>query len=242
MEKSRLERFIAKYNLGGACESVKLVAAGTALSVRSVSDDKNVLLEVKSDDMQFLNGEHSVYETKKLRSLLGVVGEKLTVAATKDKSGKVIGLSFDDSDTKATFVLADESVIPKVPELKKLPPMDIEIDVDDKLISTFTRAKGALPDVDTFDVMSEGVGSEATIVIGYSKNNTNRINIKVRTKSNAKLENISFSANYLKEIFLANKELKVGTLKISSKGIAVAEFAGEGFTATYFLVQIKTDD
>lgn len=242
MEKSRLERFIAKYNLGGACESVKMVAAGTALSVRSVSDDKNVLVEVKSDDMQFLNGEYSVYETKKLRSLLGVVGEKLSITPTKDKAGKVVGLVFNDNDAKATFVLADESVIPKVPDLKKLPPMDLEIEVDEKFVSTFIRAKSALPDVDTFDVMSEGLGSEAAVVIGYSKNNTNRVNIKVKTKSNAKIENISFSANYLKEIFLANKELKTGSLKISSKGIAVAEFAGEGFTAKYFLVQINTED
>ncbi len=51
MEKSKLERFISKYNIGGACESVKFVSNGTEMSVRSISDDKNVLAEIISHDM-----------------------------------------------------------------------------------------------------------------------------------------------------------------------------------------------
>lgn len=239
MEKSKLERFISKYNIGGACESVKCVSNGTEMTVRSISDDKNVLAEVTSHDIGFPEGEFSIYETKKLRSLLGVLGEKLKVAANSS-SNKVIGLNLSDSDTKVTFVLADESVIPKVPDLKKLPPMDIEIVLDDKFVNTFARAKGALSEVDTFTVMSDG--TDATVVIGYSTLNTNRVNIKTTTKTNTKIDPISFSANYLKEVLLSNKEIKDGILKVSSKGIAVAEFVGEGFTSKYFLVQIDTKD
>ena len=239
MEKSKLERFISKYNIGGACESVKLVSNGTELSVRSISDDKNVLSEIISHDMSFPAGEFSIYETKKLRSLLGVLGEKLKVA-TNSSANKVVGLNLSDSDTKVTFVLADESVIPKVPDLKKLPPMDIEIVLDEKFVNTFARAKGALSEVDTFTVTSDG--TDATVVIGYSTLNTNRVNIKTTTKSNVKIDPISFSANYLKEVLMSNKEIKDGVLKVSSKGIAVAEFDGEGFTSKYYLVQIDTKD
>ena len=239
MEKSKLERFISKYNIGGACESIKCVSNGTEMTVRSISDDKNVLAEVTSHDIGFPEGEFSIYETKKLRSLLGVLGEKLKVAANSS-SNKVIGLNLSDSDTKVTFVLADESVIPKVPDLKKLPPVDIEIVLDDKFVNTFARAKGALSEVDTFTVMSDG--TDATVVIGYSTLNTNRVNIKTTTKTNTKIDPISFSANYLKEVLLSNKEIKDGILKVSSKGIAVAEFVGEGFTSKYFLVQIDTKD
>lgn len=239
MEKSKLERFISKYNIGGACESVKYVSNGTELTVRSISDDKNVLSEVVSHDIGFPEGEFSIYETKKLRSLLGVVGESLKVAANKN-STKTIGLNISDSDTKVTFVLADDSVIPKVPELKKLPLMDIEIVLDEKFINTFSRAKGALSEVDTFTVTSDG--TDATVVIGYSTLNTNRVNIKTTTKANKKIDPISFSANYLKEILLSNKEIKNGLLKVSSNGIAVAEFDGEGFTSKYYLVKIDTKD
>ena len=186
MEKSKLERFISKYNIGGACESVKFVSNGTEMSVRSISDDKNVLAEIISHDMSFPAGEFSIYETK------------------------------------------------------KLPPMDIEIVLDEKFVNTFARAKGALSEVDTFTVTSDG--TDATVVIGYSTLNTNRVNIKTTTKSNVKIDPISFSANYLKEVLMSNKEIKDGVLKVSSKGIAVAEFDGEGFTSKYYLVQIDTKD
>ncbi len=36
--------------------------------------------------------------------------------------------------------------------------------------------------------------------------------------------------------------VKDGILKVSSKGISVAEFDGEGFTTKYYLVQIDTKD
>ena len=239
MEKSKLERFISKYNIGGACESVKFVSNGTDMTVRSISDDKNVLAEVTGHDIGFPEGEFSIYETKKLRSLLGVLGEKLKVAPN-NAANKTVGLNLSDSDTKVTFVLADESVIPKVPDLKKLPAMDIEIILDEKFVNTFARAKGALSEVDTFTVTSDG--TEANVVIGYSSLNTNRVNIKTTTKTNAKIEPTSFSANYLKEVLLSNKDIKDGVLKVSSKGIAVAEFDGEGFTSKYYLVQIDTKD
>jgi hypothetical protein len=239
MEKSKLERFISKYNVGGACESVKYVSNGTDMTVRSISDDKNILAEVTSYDIGFTEGEFSIYETKKLRSLLSVLGEKLQVAGN-NSNGKVVGLNLSDSDTKITFVLADESVIPKVPDLKKLPPMDIEIILDEKFMNTFARAKGALSEVDTFTVTSDG--TDATVVIGYSSLNTNRVNIKTTTKTNAKIDPISFSANYLKEVLVSNKEIKDGTLKVSSKGLAAVEFVGDGFTSKYYLVQIDTKD
>ena len=43
MEKSMLERFISKYNLGGSCESVLWKSDGTDITVKCISDDKNVL-------------------------------------------------------------------------------------------------------------------------------------------------------------------------------------------------------
>lgn len=239
MEKSKLERFISKYNIGGACESVKLVSTGKELTVRSISDDKNVLAEVTHSDIGLIEGEFGVYETKKLRSLLGVLGENLKVTSNSSNN-KVVGLTIADGDTKTTFVLADDSVIPKVPDLKKLPPMDVEIVLDEKFVNTFAKAKGALSEVDTFTVTSDGTA--ASVIIGYSSLNTNRVNIKTTTKENAEITPISFSANYFKEILLANKEIKDGVLKVSSKGLAVAEFSGDGFTSKYYLVQIDTKD
>jgi hypothetical protein len=139
-------------------------------------------------------------------------------------------------------VLSDESVIPKVPELKKLPNSEVEIMLDEKFINTFVKAKGALSEVDTFTVLSTGEDNIASVIVGYSSLNTNRVSISASTKTNAKLDAISFSATHFKEVLMANKEIQTGTLKISSKGIAVAEFIGDKFTSKYYLVQIDTKD
>jgi len=241
MEKSKLEKFIGKYNLGGSCESVVFKVEGNSLSTRAISDDKNVLCEVTGPSLGLAAGEYAVYETQKLKSLLGVVSENLS--ATVKKSGeKVIGLQFADSSTEATFVLADTSVIPAVPELKKLPSFDLTITMDEQFIATFVKAKGALPDVETFTVISSGDDTTAQIVLGHSSLNTNRVKINVTTKESATVKATSFSAKYLREILVANKDAKTGELQISSKGIAKTTFVADNITSTYYLVQIDTKE
>jgi hypothetical protein len=238
MEKSKLEKFITKYNLGGSCESVLIISDGNTLSVRSISSDKNVLGEISLDGIKFPEGEFGVYETKKLRSILNVLDENLTIKPNA-VNGKTTGLNITDGSTKATFVLADTSVIPVVPDLKKLPPMDFSITLDEKFVNTFIKAKGALSDVDTFAVMSKGVENTADVVIGHSNLNTNRITVTAKTDTAVKMEPINFSANYLREILNANKEINNGTLEVSSKGLSVVKFSGLGYTSTYYLVQIS---
>jgi len=238
MEKSMLERFISKYNLGGSCESVTFNSDGTALSVKAISDDKNVLAHVSYNSAKFPQGDFGVYETKKLRSILSVLNDGLTIKSNINNN-KATGLNITDGDTKVTFVLSDTSVIPAVPDLKKLPPMEFAITLDEKFINTFIKAKSALSDVETFAVMSEGEEKSATVVIGYSTLNTNRISITAHTDKSAKLEPINFSANYLKEILASNKEAKNGKLEVSSKGLARASFEVDGISSTYYLVQQK---
>lgn len=238
MEKTKLEKFISKYNLGGACESVTFKSDGKTLSVRSISDDKNVLGEVVCSNTMFPEGEFGVYETKKLRSILSVLEENLVVTAVSTND-KITGLNLTDGETKATFVLADTSVVPAVPELKKLPPMDFTITLDEKFVNTFIKAKGALSEIETFTVMSDGTTNNANVVIGYSTLNTNRIAINATTDKTVELSPINFSAKYFREILVANKEAKNGTLEVSSKGLAKASFDVDDISTVYYLVQEK---
>ncbi len=241
MEKTKFEKFISKYNLGGSCESVLFSVENGTLSTRAISDDKNVLCSVNAPSMGFEAGEYPVYETAKLKSLLGVVGEVLSVN-TKRSGDKLVGLQFDDGNSEVTFVLADSSVIPNVPDLKKLPPFDMTIEMNDQFITTFIKAKGALSDVETFTVMSDGTSTAANVILGFSSLNTNRVKINATTTEAAELKPISFSAKYLREILSANKDAKSGKLEISSKGLARTSFQIDGIESVYYLVQIDTKD
>ena len=237
MEKTKLERFISKYNLGGSCESVLWKSDGSDITVRCISDDKNVLGIVTVKDAKLDEGDYGIFDTKQLSSMLSVLGEGIKIK-TKKNGDKVSALNITDDNVKVDYVLADSAVIPAAPDLKQLPSFDIEIKLDQKVMNTFLKARGALSDVETFTVMSDG--SAAQIILGYSDMNTNRITIDVETTKNVKLNPTSFSARYLKEILAANKEAASGVLKVSSKGLAYVKFGVTDYNTDYYLVQIQT--
>lgn len=239
MQKSVLERFIAKYNLSGAAESVLWVTENDSLGTRFISDDKNVLGIIKTTEATFEPGEYSIYDTTNLRGLLACLEEDISVNVNK-KSGKNTSLGLRDASTKVTFVLAKPEVIPDVPDLKQLPDFDLEVTLDDKFLNTFVKGKNALPDVETFTVITEK--GKTQIILGYSsKANTNRVAFNVELAKGDGLDRpINFSARYMKEILVANKEARGGTLKVSSKGLAYATFDLDGFEVDYYLVEIQT--
>lgn len=238
MEKSKFEKFINKYNLGGACESVLYSVNDKTLATRAISDDKNVVCEVTAPSMGITDGSYAVYETAKLRSMLNVLDETLRVDI-KTANDKAVGMKFSDINTEVTFVLADASVIPAVPDVKKLPPFDLTVQMDEQFVNTFIKAKNALSEVETFTVIGSGETNTVDIVLGYSSLNTNRVKLTVQTKEKIEFAPISFSAKYLRDILVANKDAKGGELLISSKGLAKTSFEVDGITSTYFLVQIS---
>jgi hypothetical protein len=134
-------------------------------------------------------------------------------------------------------MLADLSVIPVVPDLKQVPPFNVEITLDDEFTSKFIKSKGALNESDTFTFSC--IGGKGEVVLGYSTINTNRISISVDCKCDGDVQPISFSAKYLKEILNANRASKSATLKISSQGLSYIEFETDTITSKYYLVEIK---
>lgn len=234
MQKSILNRFIAKFNLNGTADKVLFKASKDGLSTRFMSDDRHVIGEVSTPELMFDDGEYAVYETPQLRNLLNVLGEDVTVKVQKNTGGKNIGLTFSDKSTKATFVLAaDASNIPDVPKSKAMPPFEISIEINEEFVDRFSKAKGALPDVETFVVKSDG--KTVDLVLGHSDMNTNRITIQTSTVPTGKFEPLNFHARYFKDILLANKEADSGTLEVSALGMARVTFAITDFTVTYYL-------
>jgi hypothetical protein len=231
MKKSKLDGFINRYTLGGEIESVLIKSDGDTLSVRMISDDKSLLGSVSVTDTQFPQGSFGVYTTSQLRGLLSVLDE------TIDVSEAVGSLRFSDAGTKVNYMLAADSVIPNVPELKKLPDFDVQIPLDSDFVNKFVKSKGALSDSDSFTFVSKDGNSE--VVLGYSSINSNRISIKVNATVSGDVEPISFSAKYLKQILLANKASNNSTLKISTQGLSHASFDDGEYKSEYFLVQIK---
>lgn len=243
MEKERIEQFISKYNLGGACEKVTIKSDGTDLTVKAITDDQRLIISgIKGIGIKLPSGDFSIFDTKKFKSLLSVLDDNIKVSTNKT-GNNLTGLVMSDNNTKVTVVLGDDTVIPTVPPIKKMPPMDVTFDIDAKFINSFVKGRGALgTDIETFTVMSDGKGTEASIVLGYAKQNTNRVNITVNTTKNTKMDPISFSADLLREVLLANREIEKGTFEVSSQGISRVKFSNDKFEVEYYLIEIETDD
>ena len=237
MEKNRINRFVQRYNLAGLIESVKWDVTDEKLETSFISDDKSVLGKVSTTDFNFKNGSYGVYDTTKLTKMLSVLSNDVDVD-TVDIDGKTVSLNISDKGTTATYMLADLTVIPAVPDLKQLPDFDVDISIDSTFVTKFNKAKSALSDEKNFTFeCKDGVGK---ITLGHSNVNTNRISIAVDCKCNGDIEPISFSADFLKEILNSNRDAKSASLKISTQGLAHLNFEVDSYKSEYYLVQIQS--
>lgn len=247
MKKQILEQFIRKYSLNGTIESVKLTvdAKKTLLSTNTITEEKNVLVDVKYNKFDAITDdcELGIHDTSKLKSMLGVLGEDVTLELNKKTDGKITSIVFNDTSTDVQFVTADLSVIPAAPTLKKLPVFNVEIELNADFIAKFSKAKNALPDVETYTLMMNKKGV-LEMILGYSTLNSNRIKLNVKTiNGKDKLgKTINFNAKYLKEILSANNDCDNAVLKVSDAGLATISFSGSDFDSTYYMVEIKSVD
>jgi len=236
MNKNNLLRFIQKYSLGGLIESVAWNAEGNKLSVRFISDDKTLLGEVEFNAFTSKAFNVGIYTTSLLKNMIGVLDSD--IALKVDLAGdKAVSLKLSSEETETSYQLADLGVIPPVPDLKQLPEFGIDIEMASNMIDKFIKAKGALSDIDTFTIFTEG--GDLKMAIGYSSISTNRVTFTCQKGFASEIKPISFSAKYLKEILTANKEATSAKLSVSTDGLSHVGFQIDDFVCKYYLVEIS---
>jgi hypothetical protein len=241
MQKSKLDKFIQKYNLGGNVNSVKWRSDGDTLTTSFVTPDKSLLGEVKLDKFAFEDAELGVYQTDQLKSLIGVLGDDVSLTLSRF-GDKVVSLKVNNGPVSIDYVLSDLSVIADPPTMKRLPDFGTRIKLDSKFIDTFIKGKSALADVDRFTVLNNTKTGNVEIIIGYSSTNTNRVTIPVETTTNDLTDSVSFNANLFKEVLTANKECTSAVLEVSNEGLARINFKVDDYDSTYHIVATQDVD
>jgi len=239
MDKYKLTRFIDKYHLGGNVNAVVINSKGDTLSTRFITGDKALLGELEMNSWNFQDVELGVYDTEQLIKLLGVLDDDVTLNLTQS-GDKAIALEISDQYSKVNFMLSDKSVINQPPALKGIPEFQLKIKVDTNFITRFISGKSALPDTDTFTVITGN--DKVKLVIGYSSINTNRVTIPVETETYEDIDKVSFNANLFKDVLVANKECETATLEVSEKGLAKINFKVDQYDVTYYLVAVQSVD
>ena len=235
MDKSKLVKFINKYYLSGNVNSVAINSDGNGLSTRFVSGDKSLLGEVKLNNYSITEADFGVYQTDALLKMLSVLDNDVSIDLVKAEE-KAISLDAKDSGAKVRYMLSDLSVINTPPQLKQIPEFELLLNVDKTFVSKFISGKGALPDTESFTIVS---GDNPEVVIGYSSIATNRVAVPVENQTDNTIDNISFNANLFKDVLEANKECEAAVLEVSSEGLARITFNVGDYESTYYLVAVQ---
>ena len=235
MDKSKLVKFINKYYLSGNVNSVAINSDGNGLSTRFVSGDKSLLGEVKLNNYSITQADFGVYQTDALLKMLSVLDNDVSVDLVKAEE-KAISLDAKDSGAKVRYMLSDLSVINTPPQLKQIPEFELLLNVDKTFVSKFISGKGALPDVESFTIVS---GDKPEVIIGYSSIATNRVAVPVENQTDNTIDNISFNANLFKDVLEANTECESAVLEVSSEGLARITFNVNDYESTYYLVAVQ---
>jgi len=238
MQKTKLDRFIQKYNLNGNVNSVKWTSKDDVLQTTFVTSDKSLMGSVKVDNVQFEDGDMGVYTTDLLQKLLGVLGDDVTLNVSRF-GDKAVSLKVKNGTVSIDYTLSDLSVIPDPPTLKRVPEFQTNIKIDSHFIDTFIKGKAALSEAETFTLTS---GNKTQVVIGYASTNTNRVNIPVETTTNGLTENISFNANLFRDVLSSNKECTSAVLEVSNDGLLRINFKVDDYDSTYYLVATQGVD
>ena len=236
MKKSELLNFVGRYHLAGATTSVKWVAKNGKLETEFITDDQNVIGNIKTD-LDLGDHELGVYATPQLVKMLSAIGDDLDVNINAvDKTA--VSMKIKDKDVNMTFMLADLSVIRQVPDLKNTPDWNITIELTNDFINKFIKAKNALPDSENFGVTC--TSGQVDMIINYSTINTNRIKFSVNSDKSGDMPVTCFSSTLFKEILQANKNFESAELNVSSAGLARVTFKSPKSESTYYLVQLQT--
>jgi hypothetical protein len=233
MKKETLEKFIGKYYLAGAIESVIWKSNGS-LDCDFVNESQDLIGKVVLSKNPMDKGDLGIYKTSQLSKILTALDEEIDVKFDGDASQSVSISLKDKSNKKAKFMLADPSVIQKSPDLKTLPEWDIELDIDDKFIGDFIKSRNAVPDATTFSIVT--AGNTVQFIINYSSIGTNRVTFECTPTKITDTPAVAFKADLFKEVLVANKGMK-GILKVSSKGLMNLTFTDGEFVTSYFMVK-----
>lgn len=235
MEKSKLQSFINRYFLAGNCEAVTLKELDGAIGCELIDMDQTVVGKIKWNTTPFMTGMLGINHTGALIKMLGAVGENINIDV-QNAAGKNYAMKISEGSTKATFMLADTTVIPAVPSINAEPDYAVTIPVNEEFISKFIKAKNALPDAKNFAVqVQSGI---IKFIINYTTVNADNITFEVGNTTGADMDPVCFSADKLKEVLVANRG-DAGELKVSPDGLSRIAFTGADFESTYWLVMLQ---
>ena len=238
MKKLYFSDVIEKYHLGGLVERVKISVKDKTLETKFIATNKNLIGFLTAPNVDLEDCEFGVYDTSQLLKLIGITDALLKLSI--EKQGKVSNkLLIADAEYNLEYALADTMLTPTIPAFDE-PQYEMEALINREFIDKFVKAKKALTsEIFTISSGADSLNNNVLFFnLGGSEGYTNKINFYVpANKISILCEPVKFPIEEFNEILLANKELKMSTLFVSSEGLLKINFENEeGVNVSYVLV------
>lgn len=238
--RSEIISHIDRYNLNGEIEPVEWNVSNGELSIGFVSQDNTIIGNLSVDEFPLDEDvELGVMQTSSLKKLIKILNDHFDISLQHAGDQARVLIMEDDMKT-VEFRLADLSVIPDTPSLKRMPDFQVEMEITENFASDFRSAESAL-DSDEFAVRTTPDGVE--VVVGYTadsrREHNNKVTLPVTTTGDYKQfenNNVTFKADTFAEILKANSDSEEGTWQVSDEGLSRIDFDGEGWDSTYYFV------
>jgi len=226
--------------MSGKVDAVKWRVSDGVLSTAFNTEDSSLFgfVSVKIDDIEDVT--MGVRGTSDLIKLLNMMDSDFKLKVNLASNSTPTGLTMKGRLLTIKYALSELSVIPDPPRKENMPEWDFSMTLDSETLDNVVKSIPAVNN-NNFTVVNDMRTGKTEVVIGYdSTANTHRVNMKVESKFDVKpppFDVMSFSADYLREIILANREADEMVIKISKHGIACIEYDLLDFKAEYYLTK-----
>lgn len=239
INKLKLQSFIDKYYLGGANSQAKWRFVDNSLTVYAGRAGR--VCKVVLEDFDFEDCELGIFDTEKLNKLISITQGDLVIKPVKTRN-ITTKLSISDVNYDLTYSLADIIIMDKVTYYRDPEAYEIVIELSADDIKNLIKAKSALQDEDNMlmnVINDDNDGLVCEVLFGDSSGFANKISYKLLGEITEDNISIPFNSNLFKEILSSNKDMDLGTMRISKLGMLKLSFSKEGMTSEYFLARTE---
>ena len=242
MNKSKVELFLEKVNLGGIVNKVFVETNDETSFIKATSDEGDLMIHCVSEAKLFEPGENiGIYDISQfLRYLSLLQSDDVKYKLYKNDDGQFYKLAMVASGTTIDYTLSAEENIPKGTDLKKEPEISFGFKMTEDLA---TKIKKAIDTSGSKLIYFAKTKKGFVLNVGDVKSKDHVIKIKLESVKDfdvfAEGDTICFDSKYLRNILNVNT---TGTLKMLSKSTMLFNNKEDNIETTYYQKRLKEKD
>jgi len=237
IKKVDLQGFINKYYLK-MNEQVVWSFKDNILSVDFTTPSKDVIGNVRCEDIGFEDIDLPIFNTKKVQSLVDLCEGEILMEV--EKTNKIpTKLKISDEKFNTVYALADALLIPRVGSVNE-PLYDVELELTAEDVFNLVKARSAMSETanlimsTTKDLDGDPV---CEVILGEEGGHENKISYQLRGVINEIGVRVPFDLDKFRDILSVNKNSDEGLIQLSSKGLMRLTFKTGKITSTYYMIR-----